>query len=520
MRMTFLSLQQITFIFVISMSPYAFSVTPHLSISAQFLPPSHLKAGLSTAAIYQVKNNSKIFTEFKLKPIPGVKQITTGAKACSDPIVLKHLEQCTLNLNISNHQGLSRISGGPVICKNNSVARCSQPPSSDLLNVTFDLASTASNSWISVLIADAAPPAVSGYSEYVSKIMALAPNAIQIHLRFPAGAINYKDYQQLINLLRVAYNNPDLKIGFHPDNSKSSYQTSTSPPGSAYWPGCFEPNWPCVLSLSVTAMNKINALAGPGQGFDIFSLEQSYVEPADPTTIQQIKYCLSSPKGVAPCPADPLVYASPVVTFGWVLPSYGGCTSDPCEYGENALDFGYPQYYNKVINLSGEYSTLVTNGYFPSYSAQACINGQPFPYTVVDAVTSLPAPPFTTPLIPCTSSTNNPNVYSYTDPSTGKISPTLAAAYVSYIMTQLPPIQGTTNINGATVFITFSGEGSYPYLFLGTPGWSLDLISQFNTLLNQNFITLKNEFPDLFLHGIPDMQYAIWSFDAILNNQD
>ena len=521
MNPSILFLQRITCIMMMGLSSYAHAAKPILSINAQFLPPAHLKSGLSTAAIYQVTNNSKTVTTFKLQPIPGVKQITTGAGACSNPIVLNYQQSCTLNLNISGNQSILR--GGPVICKNGSLAGCSQPQTSGMLNITMDLAETASNNWISVLIADAAPPAVSSYSVYVNKIMALAPDAVQIHLRFPAGATNYADYQQLINLLRVAYNNPNLKIGFHPDNSKSSYQTQTSPPGSAYWPGCFADNWQCVLSESIAAMNAVNALAGPGQGFDIFSLEQSYVEPADAATIQSIKYCLSSPKGIAPCPANPVVYASPVVTFGWVLPSYGGCDPqhlDQCEYGENALDFGYPQYYNKVVNLISEYSTLVTNVFFPNYSAQACINGQAFPYTVVDAVTVTPAPTFPSPLIPCTSSTNNPNVYSYLDPATGKISPTLAAAYVSYIMTQLPPIQAVTNTNGATVYITFSGEGSYPYLFLGTPGWSLDLISQFNTLLNQNFATLNQDFPDLFPHGIPGMQYGIWSFDAILNNED
>ena len=95
MNTSFLSLQRIACIMMMGLSSYAYCAKPILNINAQFLPPAHLKAGLSTAAIYQVTNNSKSLTTFKLQPIPGVTQITTGAGACSNPIVLNYQQSCT-----------------------------------------------------------------------------------------------------------------------------------------------------------------------------------------------------------------------------------------------------------------------------------------------------------------------------------------------------------------------------------------------------------------------------------------
>jgi hypothetical protein len=373
--------------------------------------------------------------------------------------------------------------------------------------------SPAQNTWISVLIAQYEP--ISDVSTYVNQIIKLAPKLEQIHLRVTPGATNYSFYASIINLLRTAYG-PGLIVGYHPDDSSSSYDG---------WNCTSTPTWQCVLSASISNMNAMNAVADPnktGQGFNTFSIEQSYVFPADAPTLKNIKACLNpsaAGQGTS-CPATPLVTASPVVTFGDVLPSYGGC--DPnnlsaCEYGVDALDYGYPQYYNKVINLISDYSALVSNGYFPDYSAKDCINNAPFPYTVVDVVFP-PAPTFPHPLIPCTSTTNTPDIYTYPAPSTTGPSPTLASSYVAYIMTQLPPISGPTNTNGATVYITFSGEPE----FLGAPGWTLDLISEFNTNLNSNFDYLKTNFPTLFPSGGADphtLKYAIWNFSSILTNE-
>lgn len=370
----------------------------------------------------------------------------------------------------------------------------------------------APQAWISVLVAQEVPPtSAADLQTYVQKIQKLAPALEQIHLRFAAGATNYQTYADLITLLRTAYGST-LKIGFHPDNSNSS---------CAFW-GCTAGDcaptspatWHCVLDASIAAMNAINQIADPqqsGQGFSIFSLEQSPVEDVSTTPVNSlaaIKACLTgnaqSIPGVRP--------ASPPVTFGNVGPSYGG----PEVYGATGFDFGFPQYYNLGKRITSDYSALVSgsDSFFPAYSAADCIlPAQTYPYMVVD-VDSNGA--YASPKIPCFGATTTPNVYMYTDPATGSgPSPTLVAAYVAFLMTQYPPISNTVPLSGSTVFITFSGEPE----FLGSPGWTIDKINQFNTELVSNFTYLKANAPGLFPPGGTDPQslkYGLWNFDSIL----
>ncbi len=386
--------------------------------------------------------------------------------------------------------------------------------------------------WISVLIADGAPPAPNAdMVNYVNRIKALAPYLEQIHLRFAAGATNYSDYVTLIGLLRSAYGST-LAIGFHPDNSNTSCcwwlcGTEISPPLPC--PAACPPDpyhcwsvdstaWRCVLSKSIEAMNAINALVDPthtGNGFTIFSLEQSYVEnvstsgttPCPTNSLAAIKSVLSGDS----TPMPDVTAASPPVKFGNVLPSYGG----PEIYGATGYDFGYPQTYNLYKPLIADFSSLVTDSppYFPAFSAQDCLpSTDAFPCWVVDVDSNAA---LAIPKIPCFGPGNAPNVYTYVEPGSSGPSPALAAAYVSFLLTQLPPISNPVTLGGSEVFLTFSGEST----FLGAPGWTLDNINTFHSTLMNNFMILQQQQPGLFPAGGADpstLKFAIWSFDQIL----
>jgi hypothetical protein len=474
---------------------------------------SKLPSNRSSSATYRVCNNAPISQTLTTLPITGITPITTTTGACSDPFTLASNACCLLNLRLRGNEINSSIKQGPVVCKtqskeNNAADRfaCSQPSYAESFNTQIIPEVANQNSWINVLVAQNAPP--TDLQTYVNNIKNLAPSLDQIHLRFDAGATDYQNFTDLIAMLRTAYSD-NLLIGFHPDNSNGSY---------ASW-GCTSPDWECVLNKSITAMNTINAQADPNQkglGFNIFSIEQSYVEPQTPDGYATVKACLNpttaSPSAI--CPAGVSKARLPYVHYGNVLPSYGA--SD--QYGPTMLDYGYPQYYNLGKRIISTDSALITaaNPYFPAYSAANCLASPApaYPYNVVDVDTP---GAYAQPKIPCFS--NTPNVYTYTDPPTvDGPSPILASAYLAYLMTQLEPILPVTPaIVGATVFITLSGEPD----FLGAPGWTLDKISEFNQDLNSNFSRLKTEFPSLFPAGgeaPSSIQYAIWNFEDILNN--
>lgn len=504
-----------------------FAGQPLLSIVAVYPAPKTLATNSFTAAVYKITNNAPTLSTFSMQPIQGVSQITTTAGACSNPIQLNQGQSCNLNLRIMGSAVATHISGGPIICKSSPYG-CSQPSESDSLNITTSLAySKSQNNWISVLIDQDGLPA--DLSTYVNQIIALAPALEQIHLRVSgAESTNYTNYANVINLLRTAYPQT-IQIGFHPDNTPTSDDIAS-------WGCTATPNWQCVLNASIVSMNAMNSVADPNhtnQGFNIFSLEQSYIEPVDSTTLQNIKACLNPAVAASgancPClnPADStnpttcngnphVATASPVVSFGDVLPSYGG--SDI--YGSTALDFGYPQYYNLGKRLYPN-GVLIPGSsplapFFPT-STTGCITD---PYStginVVDVSASYTNP------IPCSYPTG---ATVYTDPTSGAPTPAIAGNYVAYLMTQLPPISNTINTNGATVYITFSGEASPE--FLGAPGWTLGLINQFNSDLNSSFTTLQQyQAQDSSLNLFPNggtnpnaIKYALWSYAAVLKNE-
>ncbi|MDF1683211.1 MAG: hypothetical protein P1U36_00995 [Legionellaceae bacterium] len=500
-------------IYLIIFSTLGFGAKALYSVEQVIPAASKLPSNRSSSATYRVCNQSPISQTLTTLPITGITPITTTTDACTSPFTLTPNACCLLNLRLRGNEIITSVKQGPVVCKtqskNNHAAdkfACSQPNYVQSFNTKITPEVANQNSWISVLVAQNAPP--DDLQTYVNNIKHLAPSLEQIHLRFDAGASNYQMFVDLIAMLRTAYSD-SLLIGFHPDNSNGSYSN---------W-GCTSPDWACVLNKSIIAMNQINAQADPSQkglGFNIFSIEQSYVEPQTPEGYATVKACLN-PKTADPsatCPAGVTIASQPYVSYGNVLPSYGAAE----QYGPTMLDYGYPQYYNLGKHLPSTYSALVTAStpYFPAYSAANCLATPTlaYPYNIVDVDTPGAYPQ---PKIPCFS--NTPNVYTYTNPPTvNGPSPTLASAYLAYLMTQLEPILPVTPaVVGATVFITLSGEPD----FLGAPGWSLDKLSEFNQNLNNNFSRLKTEFPSLFPEGGEEpsnIKYAIWNFEDMLNN--
>lgn len=383
---------------------------------------------------------------------------------------------------------------------------------------------TTSPSWISVLIADNAPPA--DQENYVNKIKKLAPNLEQIHLRFLASTPNAEMNQQFANLITLLRNEygSTLKIGFHPDNSK----TSCDAWGCGDAGDCAAPTnpdeaptaWNCVLNASIVTMNAINAIVDPthsGNGFNIFSIEQSYIEDVN-YSLAEITQCLHGDSNALPN----VTAANPPVKFGNVLGSYGG----EAIYGPTGYDFGYPQYYNLGKHLIDEACSLLqqqgsTPPYFPEESAGGCLQSTcPLPPAVAEHIVVVDYDEngsYQQPKLPCF---NNgalvQNVYNTLPDGTAGPSPTLAATYLAYLMTQCPPISNTVPLNGSEVFITLSGEST----FLGGPGWTFDNINNYRNQLDTNFSTLKTMVPTLFPSGGTEpttIKYAVWNFELLLD---
>lgn len=498
--------------------------------------PNTLANNQSASAIYTIKNHSHRTQTLVMKAIPGITQITTTTGACSVPIVLGGGQSCTLDLRINGSLIASQTAVGPIICQaipNTSEPNpslCYQPSQVESFFITqAPEADLSQNAWIAVLLAQNIPP--TDLTTYVNQIYALAPLAEQIHPRVApiknptAGAHSnptyltiYQNYANLIAILRTKYANvPGFQVGFHVDNSKGSEPS---------W-GCADDDWQCVLNYSIIVLNNINELADPnktGQGFNIFSIEQSYLEPVDPPSIQLVKACLNPPNAAVGVTCPVANIASPTVTYGDVLPSYGDSTI----YGSDKFDYGYPQYYNLVERLSEAHGNILvtssSDSYFPPDSAANCISGS-YPYNVIDANltgTSIPASDPIPPLIPCF--TPNVGADPYPNPANdvfayqNQADPVLAAAYDAYLMTQLPPISEQINTNGATVYITFSGEPQ----FLGSTGWTLAKINSFNQQLVSNFTTLNSLIPGIIPSGADTsaIKYAIWNYHTILSNNN
>ncbi len=367
-------------------------------------------------------------------------------------------------------------------------------------------------SWIKVLVAEDVPPtSQADLQTYVAKIQVLAPALEQIHLRYRPDGPGDQAYADLIGMFRAAYGST-LAIGFHPDNSSGSCAQLWN----CHDGDCATTNvatWQCVLSASIDAMNSINAIADPyasGEGFTIFSLEQSYVEDMSNDSPNYWLSHIKATLGGSATSLRAVHRASPPVKFGTVGPSIGG----PEIYGPNGFDFGYPQMYNLRKALPSGFGELVTatTPYFPANSAQACIDGASLPYSVVDVDSNAA---YARPKIPCFGPLNAPNVYTFSDPTHPGPDPILAAAYVGFLLTQYPPVSNIIELSGAEVFMMFSGEPD----FLGSPGWTLDKIDEFHQQLNVNFALLQSV-PGLIPAGGADpksLQYGIWNFGSILD---
>ncbi len=530
----------ISFSIASSISVTGFAGAPLLNITPITpFPLTIPRDGTTRTIIYQVTNNTQnpSLIQFKMTPISGVTQVLESTGVCNPSTTAS---SCLLYLILNGEQTPSSWKGGPIL---NTLSTSTQPSQSNTLQFTTSSAPTAvNNAWISALIEQDPAPSASGtppndLGTYVSKIQKLAPNLQQFHLRvtpmpYTPDSPAYQQYADVITAIRNAYST-SLVIGFHPDNSMTEdsclgwgcdSDSCAVPP--AQWGST---QLTCILNASIQTMNAITALLPKGKGFDTFSIEQSYVEPIEtcPLTpppapqpaacLQQIKACLC-PQGTetdngTPCPIvntescpDGVTLASPSVTFGDVLASYG--SSDL--YGPTKLDFGYPQYYNLGKKIISDYDTLISGGYFPASSTSCLPATYPNPLYVVDVDT----PGAYAPEIPCHENGQVDAANIYTNPSASAPNVTLASNYFAFIMTQYPPIQNTIDTNGATVYITLSGEPN----ILGAPGWSLVNLFQFNYNIGINFTYLQNLFPSLFPNGIPTLQYAIWNFGAMLDN--
>ncbi len=518
----------------------SFSSTPLLNIAPITPLPSQISNnGTNIAVIYEVKNNTQnaSLMQFVMTPIPGVTQVVDSTGVCNTATTSS---SCLLYLIFNGSQTPLSLQGGPILTTSSTSTQPS--PSNSLKFTTASADAEVNNAWISVLIEQDPAPSATGtppndLTTYIKKIQKLAPNLQQFHVRitpapFKTGSPAYQQYADVVTAIRAAYSTTPLIIGFHPDNSMTQDSCTgwgCDPTACALPPAQWSlTQLTCMLNASIQTMNAITALLPPGKGFDTFSIEQSYVEPAEscplpspppaqpPACLQQIKACLC-PEGTqtqngTPCPTvnsysclTGVTLASPSVTFGDVLGSYG--SSDL--YGPTALDFGYPQYYNLGKKIISDYDALISGGYFPSMSTTC----QPAPYPKPLYVVDVDTPGSYAPEIPCHTPGQVDAANIYTIPSASAPNVALASNYLAFVMTQYPPIQESIPTNGATVYITLSGEPN----ILGAPGWSLANLYQLNYNLGINFLYLQKLYPKLFPNGIPTMQYAIWNFASMLN---
>jgi hypothetical protein len=505
------------------------------------LPTEIPNNGTTITVIYNVSNptHNASLTNFTMTPIPGVEQITNTTGACN---ATSNPSSCLLYLIFHGDQTPSTIGNSPIIDTGSSRTR---PNAKQVLQVISTAPSTQiNNTWIKVLIehdpapsASASPP--NDLATYIAKIQKLAPTLLQYHVRvtpYPVSSPSdptYAQYADTVTAIRAAYPDTTLLVGFHPDNNSS--QASCLGWGCDASDCAVDPkDWTavqltCMLDASIQTMNIINSLLPTGKGFDIFSIEQSYVEPTatcplptppppqPPACLQQIKACLC-PQGThtqtgTACPTvNPesclpgVTLASPSVLYGGVLGSYGG----PEIYGPTGFDFNYPQEYNLGKQIIPEYDDLISGGYFPNASTSC----HPAPYPNHLYIVDVDTPGAYAPEFPCSIAGQVDAANIYTNPSAAAPNVTLTSNYLAFLATQYPPIQTTIDTNGSQVFLALSGESN----FLGAAGWSLANLYQFNYNIGINFLHLQQLHPDLFPNGIPTIQWAIWNFAAILDN--
>lgn len=326
------------------------------------------------------------------------------------------------------------------------------------------------NDWVSVLIEEN-PPTLDDPQTWVNKVKLFAPNLKQILLRVkPVDASEdntslVNGYTNLIKDLRSAY--PNIEIGFHPDNDKHDF---------AYWKDksgtpCTA-DWKCVVNQSLNIMNQIdNQLKTQSiKGFDIYSVEQSYIETTDPSMPAEVKKYLTQ--------------QVPGIKYAYVSPGYS-----PELISKSQYDYEYPQYYNLWTDKkSGEVPNLPEISTAPTATNFEVMDARP------------PQDPVNVTVLPNYSKSflaNGTSVYQNGDPQ-------LAATYLSYILHERQASYPMTSNNG-TIFITLSGESE----FLGGDKWTLQNVCKFH----QDLIN------DLQSQGIDvsNVQFAIWNVSNLID---
>ena len=373
-------------------------------------------------------------------------------------------------------------------------------------------------------------------------LLEIAPNLTQLHLRVDANVLGLAPSYgppysatnpAVVNIValikQISQNYPNIKFGFHPDNSTSSYTLwgCTAPSGKGTLPGGpYPPTWGCVFTNSMAFMNAVNAQLPPGSGFTIFSLEQSYVEsaeggtgltpPGDNDDVGNEKLCLQGKSVTNLCTSTQV--AQPAVQYGYVGPSCGAAGL----YDAQHFDYGYPQMYNLLHNWTytkGDTSlpqSIFDGGVYPDPGTKFVLldgfmpaDAWKFPKNSVFLPYAFNGLPQTGP-----AAGNIYTIYqSQIVPGTGTDAPnpqvaaqTLAELLVTkYGATPSPFPCGRVGA-GSTSYFTLSGENE----FLGSTGWTPSQLAAFYTDLVSDLIKLG--VPSSVANAIP---FGIWSVDTM-----
>lgn len=397
--------------------------------------------------------------------------------------------------------------------------------------------------WLNVLIAQEEPAIENGStSNYAQNIYNLAPYASQIHIRISSKSYDQATLVNLIKQLRALYKkgNIDIMLGFHPDNDNTKVDLNgwTGNNGACKFNGK-DTDWKCAMGPSIGYMNEINQnFSGKGQdrGFDIFSIEQSYVEVDATENLAQQKACLGNTVDNASCPAD-VTKAKYPTKYATVAPSCGA----PNQYGKNAFDYSYPQFYN----LQHSYTAPAQSEALPfmngTYESPLQASGL---YSIVDADTN------------CgwanTFKSKKDITHKYISDLPSNICPNrkagtvstvyqnnsyeIPAAYLSWIITNKWNITqynqagvagalnsypcnneaGLGSLEDFSLYFTLSGEVD----FLGGKYWTLENINKFHSAFIRNLTDSTYNGTSTTLptpEQVENMKFAIWKFQPIIN---
>ena len=358
------------------------------------------------------------------------------------------------------------------------------------------------------------------YPELLNRV----PSLEQLHLRISgpgSGIVLYGSESPgivaaavtTIKLIRSA--NPNVKLGFHPDLSSTSY---------ASW-NCSQGDDACLFENSIWLMNAINSQLEKNEQLTIYSLEQSYNMPKGMTVALQ-KACLQG-NASATCPTP----ANPAVEFGYVAPS---CMGDSL-YGPTGYDYGYPQMYgtfgpNNVSPTHAQYNwytpgppsnpsgPIPASVYPPVDQWPAPLQGGQYGFVLLDSY-QITIPPPNPPLydneqvIPyALTQFNDGDIHSiyeqsvFTKPT--DVGDTLSALVLGKYADKVndPGFPCGVPLTGNTRYFTLSGEPE----FLGSAGWTIGSLNQFFTEFASSLQKNGASAP-----AVAGIRYAIWGFDTM-----